>query len=43
VPVAGTKLLWISNAESDVVRLGRSGTIYYLVAAAGSPRGGRRR
>src|SRR6185436_10235806 len=32
VPVAGTKLLWVSNTESDVFRLGTTGPIYYLVA-----------
>ena len=32
VPVAGTKLLWVSNTESDVFRLGQSGPVYYLVA-----------
>ena len=31
--VAGTKdLLWVSNTESDVFRLGKAGPIYYLVA-----------
>jgi len=32
VPVPGTKLLWISNTESDVFRLGETGAVYYLVA-----------
>ena len=32
VPVPGTKLLWISNTESDVFRLGESGQVFYLVA-----------
>src|SRR5262249_31981316 len=32
VPVPGTKLLWISNTESDVFRLGETGPVYYLVA-----------
>jgi hypothetical protein len=32
VPVTGTRLLWVSNTESDVFRLGRSGPVYYLVA-----------
>jgi len=32
VPVAGTGLLWVSNTESDVFRLGQSGPVYYLVA-----------
>ena len=31
VPVPGTRLLWVSNTESDLFRLGTSGTIYYLV------------
>ncbi len=31
--VAGTSnLLWVSNTESDVFRMGRTGTVYYLVA-----------
>ena len=31
--VPGTKtLLWVSNTESDVFRMGRTGTVYYLVA-----------
>jgi hypothetical protein len=32
--VAGTstKLLWVSNTESDVFRMGESGPVYYLVA-----------
>jgi hypothetical protein len=28
----GTKLLWVSNTESDVFRLGENGPLYYLVA-----------
>jgi uncharacterized membrane protein YgcG len=32
VPVPGTKLLWVSNTESDLFRLGADGPIYYLVA-----------
>jgi len=32
VPVPGTKLLWISNTESDVFRLGENGPVFYLVA-----------
>jgi len=33
VLVAGTKdLLWVSNTESDVFRLGKTGPVYYLVA-----------
>ena len=30
--VEGTGLLWVSNTESDVFRLGKAGPIYYLVA-----------
>jgi hypothetical protein len=30
--VQGTKLLWVSNTESDVFRLGKAGPVYYLVA-----------
>ena len=30
--VDGTELLWVSNTESDVFRLGRTGSVYYLVA-----------
>jgi hypothetical protein len=30
-PVTGTQLLWVSNTESDVFRMGASGPIYYLV------------
>ena len=31
--VQGTKeLLWVSNTESDVFRMGRTGTVYFLVA-----------
>jgi hypothetical protein len=31
--VSGTKdLLWVSNTESDVFRLGKTGPVYYLVA-----------
>ena len=32
LPVTGTTLLWVSNTESDVFRLGKSGPVYYLVA-----------
>ena len=33
VLVTGTKdLLWVSNTESDVFRMGKTGTVYYLVA-----------
>jgi hypothetical protein len=31
-PVANTGLLWISNTESDLFRLGKDGPVYYLVA-----------
>jgi hypothetical protein len=33
-PISGTetKLLWVSNTESDVFRLGEGGPVYYLVA-----------
>jgi hypothetical protein len=30
--VAGTSLLWVSNTESDVFRMGPKGAVYYLVA-----------
>ena len=30
--VGNTKLLWVSNTESDVFRLGLTGPVYYLVA-----------
>ncbi len=30
--VQGTGLLWVSNSESDLFRLGKAGTVYYLVA-----------
>ena len=30
--VAGTKLLWVSNTDSDVFRVGRDGPIYVLVS-----------
>ncbi|HVR98518.1 MAG TPA: hypothetical protein VMW27_18025 [Thermoanaerobaculia bacterium] len=30
--VAGTSLLWVSNTESDLFRLGKTGPFYYLVA-----------
>jgi hypothetical protein len=32
VPVQGTGLLWVSNTESDVFRMGKTGAVYYLVA-----------
>jgi hypothetical protein len=32
LPVNGTTLFWVSNTESDVFRLGKSGLVYYLVA-----------
>ncbi|MFI4943102.1 MAG: hypothetical protein ACHP85_07555, partial [Burkholderiales bacterium] len=31
-PVAGTKLSWVSNTESDVFRMEGTGPVYYLVA-----------
>jgi hypothetical protein len=31
-PVSGTSLLWVSNTDSDVFRLGKAGDFYYLVA-----------
>jgi hypothetical protein len=31
-PVAGTNLLWVSNTDSDLFRLGTDGAFYYLVA-----------
>ncbi|HEY7172962.1 MAG TPA: hypothetical protein VH417_19050 [Vicinamibacterales bacterium] len=30
--VPGTKLLWVSNTDSDVFRLGKTGPIYFLVS-----------
>ena len=30
--VPGTGLLWVSNTESDVFRMGKTGSVYYLVA-----------
>ena len=30
--VQGTGLLWVSNTESDVFRIGKTGPVYYLVA-----------
>ena len=30
-PVPGTQLLWVSNTESDLFRLGQNGDFYYLV------------
>ncbi|HET6647130.1 MAG TPA: hypothetical protein VFH01_07370 [Pyrinomonadaceae bacterium] len=32
VPVPGTKLLWVSNTESDLFATGPDGPLYYLVA-----------
>lgn len=32
VPVPNTGLMWISNTESDLFRLGKDGPVYYLVA-----------
>ena len=31
VAVPGTSLLWVSNTESDLFRLGKTGAVYYLV------------
>ncbi|HEU4386203.1 MAG TPA: hypothetical protein VFV34_00300, partial [Blastocatellia bacterium] len=31
VAATGTKLLWVSNTDSDVFRLGANGPVYYLV------------
>jgi hypothetical protein len=31
-PVTGTGLMWVSNTDADVFRLGQNGTVYYLVA-----------
>ena len=31
-PVTGTTLQWINNTESDIFRVGTTGTIYYLVS-----------
>ncbi len=30
--VTGTRLLWVSNTDSDVFRLGKTGPVYYLVS-----------
>ena len=30
--VTGTGLLWVSNTESDVFRMGKTGPVYYIVA-----------
>src|SRR3954466_2371629 len=30
--VTGTNLLWVSNTESDVFRLGKAGAVYFLVS-----------
>jgi len=32
VPVPGTSLQWVKNTESDVFRVGTTGTVYYLVS-----------
>ncbi len=32
VPVPGTRLLWVSNTESDLFAMGPDGPLYYLVA-----------
>jgi hypothetical protein len=31
-PVAGTRLVWVSNTESDLFRMGEKGAVYYLVS-----------
>ena len=31
-PVTGTGLFWVSNTDSDVFRMGKTGDVYYLVA-----------
>ncbi len=31
-PVAGTNLIWLSNTDSDVFRVGKTGPIYFLVS-----------
>ena len=31
-PVKGTGLMWVSNTDSDVFRMGKDGDFYYLVA-----------
>jgi hypothetical protein len=30
--IAGTRLLWVSNTDSDVFRMGETGKVYYLVS-----------
>ena len=30
--MTGTGLLWVSNTESDVFRMGKAGPVYYIVA-----------
>jgi hypothetical protein len=32
VPVADSKLLWVSNTDSDVFRMGEKGLVYYLIS-----------
>jgi hypothetical protein len=32
LPVTNTSLLWVSNTESDVFRIGQKGTVYFLVS-----------
>ena len=43
VHVPGTALLWVSNTDSDLFRMGKTGLIYYLVAgrwfSAADPKG----
>jgi hypothetical protein len=31
-PVTGTSLMWVSNTENDVFRVGQTGKVYFLVA-----------
>ena len=31
-PVAGTRLMWVSNTDTDLFRMGADGAVYYLVA-----------
>jgi hypothetical protein len=32
IAVSGTRLLWVSNTENDIFRLGKTGTVYFLVS-----------
>jgi hypothetical protein len=31
-PVSGTRLMWVSNTDADVFRLGQDGAVYYLIS-----------